>query len=355
MGKVFCWGVLAVALGAAGCGTPGAPLPPSLNLPTPVDDLAAVRAGDRVKLTWTMPRRTTDKVNLKGEIAVQVCRKLADGPCVAAAEMRLLPSADGAFTDSLVGDLASGAPRPLRYFVELKNGRGRSAGLSNAAEVLAGQAPDAVGGLAAEVRKQGVVLRWTEEPGGDAIRLHRRMLNPPPPSRHAGPLEAPPEPVEQNLLVSTEEGRALDKSISFGHTYEYTAQRIARVDVDGKTLELAGPVSAPVRVEAEDVFPPAVPTGLAAVATPASDGAPASIDLNWQPVSDADLAGYFVYRREAESPWRRISGERPIAAPAFHDADVHAGHTYIYGVSAVDEHGHESGRSADAQETVPNP
>lgn len=355
MGKVFCWGVLAVALGAAGCGTPGAPLPPSLNLPTPVDDLAAVRAGNQVKLTWTMPRRTTDKVNLKGDIAVHVCRKVASGPCVTAADMHLAPSADGTFTDALSGDLISGAPRPLRYFVELKNSRGRSAGLSNAAEVLAGQAPDAVSGLAASVRKQGVVLRWMQEPGGNAIRLHRTMLNPPPPSKHAGTMEAPPEPVEQNLLVSQDEGRALDTSITFGHTYEYTAQRIARADVDGKTLEIAGPVSAPVRVDAEDVFPPAVPAGVAAVATPAGDGAPASIDLNWQPVSEADLAGYFVYRREAGTQWRRISGDQPIAAPAYHDTDVVAGHTYIYGVSAVDQRGHESGRSADAEETVPNP
>ncbi len=355
MEKALRWGVLALALGAVGCGTPGPPLPPSLNLAAPVDDLSAVRTGNTVTLTWTMPRRTTDKVNLRGEIAVQVCRKLADAPCASAGGVNLAPLAAGLFTDILRGDLASGAPRPLRYFVELKNSRGRSAGLSNVAEVLAGQAPDMVTGFAAEVRKQGIVLRWNAEAVGSAIRLRRKLLNPPPAKPHASPLDAPPEPVEQNLLVSPDEGRALDKSITFGHTYEYTAQRVARVDADGKTLELAGPLSAPVRVDAEDVLPPAVPTGLAAVATPAANGAPASIDLNWQPDSDADLAGYFVYRREAETPWRRISGAQPVVAPAYHDADVMPGHTYIYSVSAVDEKGHESGRSANAEETVPNP
>ena len=44
-----------------------------------------------------------------------------------------------------------------------------------------------------------------------------------------------------------------------------------------------------------------------------------------------------------------------MVAPAFHDTHVLPGHTYIYAVSAVDQGGHESGRSADAQETVPNP
>ena len=62
------------ALFLAGCGMPGAPLPPSLNLPVPVTDLSAVRTGSQVALAWTMPTKTTDKVLLKGNIAVQVCR-----------------------------------------------------------------------------------------------------------------------------------------------------------------------------------------------------------------------------------------------------------------------------------------
>src|SRR6202789_2565693 len=58
----------------AGCGMPGAPLPPSLNLPVPVNDLSAVRTGGQVDLSWTMPARTTDKVLLEGNITVRVCR-----------------------------------------------------------------------------------------------------------------------------------------------------------------------------------------------------------------------------------------------------------------------------------------
>ena len=86
--------------------------------------------------------------------------------------------------------------------------------------------------------------------------------------------------MEQNLLVDScapEAGkggcRALDSSIRFGQVYEYRAQRVARVAVEGKTLELASELSAPVRVEALDIFPPAVPTGLAAVATTGENGA----------------------------------------------------------------------------------
>ena len=43
-----------------GCGTPGAPQPPSLKLPERVTDLAASRFGNRVELHWTTPKKTTD-------------------------------------------------------------------------------------------------------------------------------------------------------------------------------------------------------------------------------------------------------------------------------------------------------
>lgn len=347
-------GLLALAIGMAGCGTPGPPLPPSLNLPEPVTDLSAVRTGDQVKLTWTMPRRTTDKVNLKGLLPVDVCRRQESGACVAAAHLQFAPGAEGTFTEVLQGALAAGAPRPIRYFIELKNSRGRSAGLSNAAEVLAGQAPDAVSGLTAEVRRQGVALHWSAEAAPDAIRLHRTLLTPPQTKKHEGILDTPPAPVEMTLLVARDEGRALDSSVELGKTYQYRAQRVAHLEVDGKTLELAGPVSAPIRIEAEDVFPPARPTGLAAVATPASAGAAASIDLNWQPVADADLAGYIVYRREGDGAWTRISPMPFDVAPAYRDEHVEAGHTYRYAVSAVGRNGRESARSAAAEETVPN-
>jgi hypothetical protein len=347
----------------SGCGFPGAPLPPSLNLPDPVTDLAAVRTGNRVLLTWTMPKRDTDKVLLKKAIAVRVCRRQSAAElCMTAGSLTVAPVITGAFTDTLPPELAAGPPRTLTYFVELLNKRGRSAGLSNAATVLAGEAPAAVTGLSAEVRKDGVVLRWTPgppEPFPTVVRLRRTLLTPPAAKPQNAPAEGllapPPEPVEQNLLVESGEvrGRALDANIHFGETYAYRVQRLARLTVDGKTLELDGPLSAPVRVEALDVFPPAVPTGLAAVATPAENGAPPSIDLSWQPGAEVDLAGYIVYRRVGAGQWQRISPPQPVVGSGFHDAGVQAGHTYEYTVSAIGQNGHESARSAPAQETVP--
>jgi len=359
-------GLLALAAVLAGCGMPGAPLPPSLHLPDPIADLTATRTGDQVELNWTMTKKDTDKLLLKGSVPVRVCRKQdGDRVCSQAGELNLPPGGEGSFTETLPQPLAAGSPRGLTYYVELRNRNGRSAGQSNGAMVVAGQAPGAVDGFAAEVRKDGVVLRWSAGTPETAVRLHRRLLRAAPVAKtQHGPLEATPapapapEPVDQDLLVEADRqdpGKALDQSIHFGELYEYEAQRVTRVKVDGVAMELDGAFTRPVRVDAVDVFPPAVPAGLAAVALTSENGGPPAIDLNWQPDTEADLAGYIIYRREGTGDWQRISPEQPVVGPAFHDAHVEAGHTYTYAVSAVDQSGHESLRSAPTDETVPSP
>jgi hypothetical protein len=366
-----CGAVLAAALVFAeltGCGLPGAPQPPSLNLPDRVTDLSAVRTGNQVALTWTMPKKNTDKLLLKADVQARVCRKeTSAGPCVTAGTVQFAPGADASFTDTLPAVLAAGAPRAVSYFVELENRKGRSAGLSNGADIAAGAAPAAVTDLSAEIAKTGVLLRWARnengtESAGVAVRLQRTLLTPQPKKKeHESPLSAPAEPVNRTLLVTAgvEQGRALDRDIHFGETYEYRAQRVANVTADGQKLELAGPLSAPVRIDAVNIFPPDVPAGLAAVATAGDNGAGSTakpaIDLSWTPDTEADLAGYIVYRREGDGAWQRISPAQPVVGPGYRDDNVQPGHTYDYAVSAIDTEGHESERSAEAQETVPAP
>ena len=234
---------MAVAMVLAGCGTPGAPQPPSLNLPDPVTDLSAVRAGGQVTLAWTMPKKNTDKLALKALVETIVCRRDGVGACEPVGGSQLLaPGAAGKFSEILPPSLASGAPRSLSYFVELKNHKGRSAGPSNAAVVLAGEAPSPVEGLNAEVRRDGIVLRWNPNTEKALVRLQRKLLTPQPPKSQPGLMAPQPEPLVQNLLVEAgaQEGHAIDKDIRLGESYEYRAQRVSRIDVNGKILEFAG-------------------------------------------------------------------------------------------------------------------
>jgi hypothetical protein len=59
--------------------------------------------------------------------------------------------------------------------------------------------------------------------------------------------------------------------------------------------------------------------------------------------------------QESGGEWQRISPAEPVIGPVFHDSHVQAGRTYAYAVSAIGQNGHESARSAEAQETVPLP
>ena len=347
-----------------GCGMPGAPQPPSLNLPVPVNDLSAVRAGNQVALTWSMPTRNTDKLLLLANVAVRICRNQPSAAnCSAIASLQLAPGADGSFTDALPPELTAGSPHILNYFVELDNRKGRSAGLSNAAPILAGATPPPVSGLTVAMRPDGVLLSWAPAPPGSSpvsIRLERMLLTPPAKKPAQGPLAPPPEALEQNLLVESgaPSDRALDTHIRFGESYEYRAQRVIRLTVNGQTLELASALSPPLRIDAENTFPPAVPAGLVAAAVPAANGAPPAIDISWLPVTSADLAGYIVYRRDLAagveaSAWQRISPAQPVVGPAWHDANVQLGHTYQYAVSSIGQNGRESARSIGTEETVP--
>jgi hypothetical protein len=70
---------------------------------------------------------------------------------------------------------------------------------------------------------------------------------------------------------------------------------------------------------------------------------------------ERDLSGYFIYRRlqgEPASAAVKLNAQ-PVSAPAFRDSAIQPGRTYVYSVSAVDEHGNESKRSEESSEQVP--
>jgi len=355
LGRFWIAGVVAAVAACvlAGCGTPGAPQPPSLNLPERVSDLAAVRTGTRVELNWTMPRRNTDKLLLKAPVAVRVCRAEGSAACVDAGTVSAAPGEHAHWAETLPPAEASGPGRALAYFVELKNHNGRSAGLSNAAAVVAGAPPAPVEALQAEVRKTGVLLHWKPDSSDTPVRLKRTLLTPASAKEKENLLGPAAESRENSLRVDdAESGRALDRTARFGEAYEYRAQRVETVPLEGRELELPGEISAPVRVEVKDVFPPDPPQGLAAVAV--ADGKILAIDLSWQPNTEDDLAGYVVYRSEEGGAWVRISPAALVNVASYRDMSVRAGQTYRYAVTAVDRGGHESARSAEAEETAPD-
>ena len=369
-----------------GCGTPGVPLPPSLDLPQPVQDLRASRKGDTVTLVWTVPQQTTDRTNIRLRRLgpTRVCRSLtvAMTQCtdqVKQVDTPTLVSAAEAATEAKAKANASAStkkPQPapakaapvpasttdllppalqqqnpsgfVHYAVETLNIRGRSAGLSNQVQApLAPTLPPPTD-LSARVTADGVVLTFAtflhEPPAPELSYIYRAYREE----------QGSATPV---LLGDVQPGASpqtqfLDRSLEWQKTYRYWVTAVTRVQRYGRTEgQVEGDNSAPVTVFANDVFPPAVPVGLQAVFS--SVGQQPFVDLTWAPDTDSDLAGYNLYRREVDGPWTRINSAL-LTTPAYRDGNVAAGRTYFYAVSAVDVHGNESARSPETQEAVPS-
>lgn len=347
----------ATFLATMGCGTPGAPQPPSLNLPDRVQDLSVSRIGNEVHLHWTMPRRNTDKLLLKGQYTAHLCLEESTTKCTTVADLSLPPTVAGDYRYRLPSAYIAGDLRPLLFRIEIRNHAGRSAGVSDPAITLAGNAPAAITGLAAQVRVDGVVLHW-EPAEAQIVRLRRTLLTLPSPAakkkeERSVLNNAGPEPSEQSMLVrptnGADPGQALDSTAILDRKYRYTAARILQLQVKNKPIEIESEPSSPITVDTRDVFKPNVPTGLVAIVVSEEK----SIDLSWVANTDRDLAGYVVYRREENTSAVRISPAQPIPAPSFRDTSVQAGHRYFYSVSAVDRDGNESARSQEIEEVYP--
>ena len=347
---------LAILL-TAGCGTTGAPLPPTLNLPRPVTDLSAERHGNTVAFHWTTPAKTTDKLPLRGDIRMTLCRKADATQCIPIPGATQTPGSPATFEDLLPPALTSGAPRLLEYHLVAANNHNRSAGESNHIFVVGGEGPQGVTALTAAVIERGVLLHWhTEEQPSQPVTyvLRRETLSAT--SAPSGGAKNPATIQRLTLAPTTSDpGLALDQTVQSGDTYRYTVQRVERVDIGGVTYDSGGFISDPVTVNVRDTFPPKVPTGLAAVPTAATESTPAAIDLSWTANTESDLQGYFVYRRDQTVPnsTQNRLNTAPIPAPAFHDTTAIPGHRYAYAISAIDKSGNESAQSPATEETAP--
>ena len=339
----------------AGCGTQGAPQPPSANIPKAIRDLRAIRKGDTVNLTWTAPQQTTDGalVRKPGEMIVR--RATSDSQnAVTVAEVPLQPAhkseqAQGASAkDSLTNLLQSSSADFAIYTVEAQSPSGKSAGASNSAAVPLVPVPPTPKDVQMKVVAEGVSISWMQYwPSQNRTRLNAqyvyRIMR-----REAGSKQQPV--MVKQLNAGNDAAMVIDSNIEWEKQYQYWIIPVTLWSNSQKG-EVEGDDSEPVTVTTKDVFPPAVPSGLQAVFSQV--GGKSFIDLTWIPNNDLDLAGYNVYRHtEGTRPPEKINTEL-VKTPAFRDANVQPGMRYFYSVSAVDLRNNESAKSQEASETVP--
>jgi hypothetical protein len=281
------------------------------------------------------------------------------------------------FIDTLPSAVEQANPTGFAtYAVEVLNGAGRGAGVSNLARVPLVPVLPPVSDFAARATGQGVLISW-ECPAASSrrsgvkylFRIYRHLESSANATRIAEidvtECVAGPEGMvslskgnlserdsNSNSPSATKNSNSfLDQTFEWEKTYFYRGTGVSVVEAAGKQAEqVEGDDTAEVKVWAHDVFPPAVPSGLQAVYS--GPGQEAFIDLIWSPVTDVDLDGYDVYRHEEGVAAVKVNAA-PVKIPAFRDSHVASGKTYFYSVSAVDLRGNESARSEEASESVP--
>jgi hypothetical protein len=294
--------VLAAAIVTlAGCGYVGDPLAPALNIPEAVKDLKVIQRGDKLVLDFTAPALTTEALGITSfaSAEAQIGDKafVVSPPKPGATAQVELPA--GEFVGQEVG---------IR--VALSGPKRRKSAASNLVTLRVIEPllpPDAV---KAEAHPEGVLVTWKPR---DNRSVNYRIVRIP------------------DAVDTTSKPEYLDRAVELGKEYKYSVVALAE---NAESLPSASDTVIP-----GDIFAPAVPVKLTAIA------GVGSIELAWDRGMEPDLKNYRVYRNDMPV------GD--VETPSFSDRQLTSGATYRYAVSAIDQTGNESGRSATVEVTAP--
>jgi len=344
--------VLASAAGwLYGCGVQGTPHPPRLEVPAKVTNLTASQTGQSVEIDFTLPVMTTDGQRLTKPLEVEILRAavpqakgLAKLPepevWMHLIHDEWMPYAQGnsvsysahlterEFHDWRGQTIVVGVRTLTRGFRH----RPLVSDASNLVEVPIYDVSEPVENFKLVTTEKAVQLQFSAPattlsgaPIHDltGFRIYRSLTG------KAGSFE---------LLADVPMPAYSDAHFDFGQTYYYQVR--ATFGLPGH-LAMSDP-SPVVKVTPRDIFPPAPPQGLSTIY---SAGA---VELVWTANTEADLAGYNVYRVEDQAS-ERVNKEL-VRTPIFRDASAAPGKTLTYYVTAVDFSGNES--KSSKQEAV---
>lgn len=384
---------------APACGKKGPPLPPLRPIPAAVDTITARRLGETVRLELTLPAKNLDgtqpvdlsRVEIWGltidpdgreptqaeflSRAVLVATidvqppPPADAPPPEAPDPRPAPGAavfaDEPLTPELktpvrfeaIADAPVSPPKPMSeepgaaagpartYFALAFNSRDKPSPPSPRVPVTLRDAPAVPAQTALAYSATEFTLTWApldEDPWRPVWPQlgYLRGFNVYELAADAGAL-ATLKPLNAAPLTDS---RFVVPLTAVGLARCFSVRAIERRAAQTLESELAPPLCAtPV-----DTFPPAVPTGLAALAEPGA------ISLIWNANDEPDLAGYLVLRGEAGDATLRAVTPEPIREMTWRDTDVKPGVRYAYAIVAVDTASvpNQSAPSARVEETA---
>ena len=380
----FLVSILALSIFLGGCASPGEPAERKPPVPQAVTDLAGVQSGNDVILSFTLPKETVDRRQLKQSPAIEIYRGFVPPSASANAAvsttqpptnpalLTTIPSAmvdhyavryHVRYPDSLKAeDFAQHIGWIARYMVRTRVSPKTSSPDSNPVDVRIYPALDPIEDLKAEVTHSAIVLTWTPPqktlagaaPMIAAYRIYRREKETLGTENTAAANTASSGELADLKFPFTKIGEAdsppfRDTQFEFGKMYVYSVRSVAQYPEE--TLESAHSKFAVVTPR--DVFPPSAPEGLVVVLVPAQGEIPAYLDLSWAINPETDIAGYNVYRSEQVGVSGTRANRELLLTPAFRDMNTEPGRRYFYTVTAVGRSGNESSASPAASGGVP--
>jgi hypothetical protein len=327
----------AAALFLVACGYVGDPLPPLANVPPRITDLAAVQRGTRIVVQFTVPSSTTEGHPIPPPLHLDLRAGTADQfeenqwaesarripPTAMAGECNTKPGQESCPTARYEIPSADWTGKEVIFGVRAVGGNAKQSGWSNFVVVPVVAPPEKPSAVTATTVQQGVRLTWQAH--GTDFRVFRKT---------EGGDFAP--------VASVKTPEWTDSGTEFGKRYIYLVQSIATV---GNQKQAESDLSDEAAIVPRDTFPPAIPKGVQA------STAPNSIELNWDRNTEEDLNGYRVYRAEGNGSMEKVGDVSVI--PSFSDRKAEHGKTYHYAISAVDQAGNESSRSAQIDVAMP--
>ena len=293
-------------------------------------DAGAQTGTSVVHLPGATERRAATNVRVAEEAFYQSAREIASLPLSDIAEHTR--GASIVFHDPLSQLFTQEKkPQPLAYAVISVRRNGERSPISNIVALTPDVAPKAPSLLPALPEEGRVCLEWTapeEDVLGRPVEIggyevYRRIL---PQEEYETPLNA--KPVAGTSYV--------DAGAPYGLPLVYTVRAIL-----AKNPKVEGLPAEELAFIYRDIYPPSAPLRLDAL----SEGN--RVRLVWAPVDAADLAGYLVFRAEADGAPVRLTKD-PVADPFYTDESAGQGRRYRYTVRAVDRAGNQSPPSPEA-------
>ncbi len=349
-----------LALGAAAaiasaCGKKGPPLPPLVLLPNPPGEIAAVRRGERVDLSFIVPNANTDRSTPadleRVDVYAWTVPGAVSGDDIVRRGTRIASVAVNALADP--DEPAPKTPAPKGQGVEQKaavtvsdtvpagsdpsvyrtyvavgiSARGRRGALSRNVAVPLVPPPAAPAQLAVSYDEKAIAVTWAAVAAADtpiAYSVYRVGT---------AAVALTPTPVADTRIADT--------AIEWEQERCYEVRAVATIE----SVRIESAASPQRCVTLHDTFAPARPEGLVGV------GSEGAVSLIWTANADADLAGYLVLRAVAPMTQLAPITTAPIIDTNFRDT-VAGGSRVTYAVQAVDKAGNRSAASAPISETA---